>query len=183
MRRDGHAQGFRRHYCDDAAGSGAEPAFRCAVRFHPAAVDRPSPVRALPAHLPREEQRIEPEQGNCTCPDCGGALRPGASAREGDCPGQGDLRHAGPCRRLQVRPSSAAVPSGRDHGCAGHRDRPIDAGRLGRPGICLARSDHQPHPRGRADSLEDPYRRYAGPHARSGTWQDGNRQALGLCGR
>src|SRR5579863_5511698 len=23
-------------------------------------VDRPSPVRALPAHLPREEQRIEP---------------------------------------------------------------------------------------------------------------------------
>lgn len=38
--------------------------------------DRPSPVRALPAHLPREERRIEPAQGSCTCPDCGGALRP-----------------------------------------------------------------------------------------------------------
>ncbi len=47
-----------------------------ARRADPAEVDRPSPVRALPAHLPREEQRIEPEQGSCTCPDCGGALRP-----------------------------------------------------------------------------------------------------------
>ena len=47
-----------------------------ARRGDPIAVDRPSPVRALPAHLPREEQRIEPEQGDCTCPDCGGALRP-----------------------------------------------------------------------------------------------------------
>ena len=47
-----------------------------ARRADPATVDRPSPVRALPAHLPREEQRIEPEQGNCACPDCGGALRP-----------------------------------------------------------------------------------------------------------
>jgi transposase len=36
----------------------------------------PQPVRTLPAHLPREEQRIEPEQGSCACPDCGGALRP-----------------------------------------------------------------------------------------------------------
>ena len=37
---------------------------------------RPSPVRALPHHLPRSERRIEPEAGSCTCPDCGGALRP-----------------------------------------------------------------------------------------------------------
>lgn len=33
-----------------------------------APTERPSPVRALPNHLPRA--------GNCTCPDCGGALRP-----------------------------------------------------------------------------------------------------------
>src|SRR3546814_8444009 len=46
-----------------------------ARRADPVQADRPSPVRALPAHLPREEQRIEPEQGSCTCPDCGGALR------------------------------------------------------------------------------------------------------------
>ncbi|MEI4509305.1 IS66 family transposase [Sphingopyxis sp. CCNWLW253] len=39
-------------------------------------VQRPAPVRALPDHLPRAERRIEPEAGNCTCPDCGGALRP-----------------------------------------------------------------------------------------------------------
>jgi transposase len=41
-----------------------------------APAERPSPVRALPHHLPRSERRIEPEAGNCTCPDCGGALRP-----------------------------------------------------------------------------------------------------------
>src|SRR3546814_19265400 len=35
-----------------------------------------SPVRALPDHLPRAERRIEPEAGPCTCPECGGALRP-----------------------------------------------------------------------------------------------------------
>ena len=29
----------------------------------------------MPAHLPRDERRIEPEAGNCTCPDCGGVLR------------------------------------------------------------------------------------------------------------
>src|SRR3546814_10924626 len=40
-------------------------------RADPAEVDRPSPVRALPAHLPREGQRIEPEQDSCTCPDWG----------------------------------------------------------------------------------------------------------------
>ena len=37
---------------------------------------RPSPVRALPDHLPRTERRIEPETGACACPDCGGTLRP-----------------------------------------------------------------------------------------------------------
>ncbi|MDE2179175.1 MAG: IS66 family transposase [Xanthomonadaceae bacterium] len=37
---------------------------------------RPVPVRQLAAHLPRAERRIEPEAGSCTCPDCGGALRP-----------------------------------------------------------------------------------------------------------
>lgn len=37
---------------------------------------RPSPVRSLPDHLPREERHIEPECGPCTCPDCGGDLRP-----------------------------------------------------------------------------------------------------------
>ena len=42
----------------------------------PVRAARPTPIRALPAHLPREEQRIEPEQGSCTCPYCGGALRP-----------------------------------------------------------------------------------------------------------
>ena len=45
-------------------------------RVDPVSAERPTPIRALPAHLPREEQRIEPEQGSCTCPDCGGALRP-----------------------------------------------------------------------------------------------------------
>lgn len=38
--------------------------------------ERPSPVRSLPPHLPRAEQRIEPEAGHCNCPDCGGTLRP-----------------------------------------------------------------------------------------------------------
>jgi transposase len=38
--------------------------------------ERPSPVRALPPHIPRAEQRIEPEAGHCNCPDCGGTLRP-----------------------------------------------------------------------------------------------------------
>ena len=37
---------------------------------------RAAPVRRLPDHLPRIERRIEPETGNCTCPDCGGTLRP-----------------------------------------------------------------------------------------------------------
>src|SRR3546814_6586940 len=34
-----------------------------------APAQRPSPVRALPDHLPRAERRIEPEAGHCTCPD------------------------------------------------------------------------------------------------------------------
>lgn len=37
---------------------------------------RPAPIRQLAAHLPRAERRIEPEAGHCTCPDCGGSLRP-----------------------------------------------------------------------------------------------------------
>ena len=37
--------------------------------------ERAAPVRTLPAHLPRDERRIEPDAGNCTCPDCGGVLR------------------------------------------------------------------------------------------------------------
>lgn len=46
-------------------------------------VERPSPVRSLPAHLPREEVVHEPASGICTCPSCGGALRPlGADADE-----------------------------------------------------------------------------------------------------
>jgi len=40
------------------------------------AADRPAPIHQLPAHLPRAEHRIEPEAGHCTCPDCGGSLRP-----------------------------------------------------------------------------------------------------------
>lgn len=38
-------------------------------------LERAPSIRSLPAHLPREERRIEPEQGCCACPDCGGALR------------------------------------------------------------------------------------------------------------
>src|SRR3546814_16103581 len=53
-----------------------------ARRADPVQADRPSPVRALPDHLPREEQRIEPEQGSCTCPDCGGARRPWGQERD-----------------------------------------------------------------------------------------------------
>ena len=43
---------------------------------------RAAPVRRLPDHLPRIERRVEPETGNCTCPDCGGALRPLAQASD-----------------------------------------------------------------------------------------------------
>ena len=46
-------------------------------------VARPVPVRNLPGHLPREEVIHEPVSGACTCPDCGGALRPlGSDAHE-----------------------------------------------------------------------------------------------------
>jgi len=54
----------------------AEAIVADARRPEPTLAQRSSPVRALPDHLPREEQRIEPEQGSCACPDCGGALRP-----------------------------------------------------------------------------------------------------------
>lgn len=53
----------------------AEAIVADARRADPALPQRPSPVRSLPDHLPRTEQRIEPEQGNCACPDCGGVLR------------------------------------------------------------------------------------------------------------
>ncbi len=44
---------------------------------------RPTPVRSLPGHLPREEIVHEPASGACTCPDCGGALcRLGADTHE-----------------------------------------------------------------------------------------------------
>src|SRR3546814_21105121 len=43
--------------------------------------DRPSPVRPLPAQMPREEPRIEPAQGSIPCPTAGGACRP--SGRDG----------------------------------------------------------------------------------------------------
>lgn len=44
---------------------------------------RPVPVCALPDHLPREEVVHEPASGGCTCPDCGGVLRPlGADTHE-----------------------------------------------------------------------------------------------------
>jgi transposase len=54
----------------------AEAVVASIQRADPVSAERPTPIRALPAHLPREEQRIEPEHGCCTCPDCGGALRP-----------------------------------------------------------------------------------------------------------
>lgn len=45
-------------------------------------VERATPVRKLPDHLPRIERRLEPVTGICTCPDCGGALRPLGSATD-----------------------------------------------------------------------------------------------------
>ena len=38
--------------------------------------ERPTPIRWLPTHRPREERRIEPTGGSCTCPDSGSTLRP-----------------------------------------------------------------------------------------------------------
>jgi transposase len=37
--------------------------------------ERPTPVRALPDHLPREDVIAQPPSGTCACPDCGGILR------------------------------------------------------------------------------------------------------------
>ena len=49
----------------------------------PEQVLRPVPVRSLPDHLAREDVVYEPASGACTCPDCGGALRPlGMDAHE-----------------------------------------------------------------------------------------------------
>lgn len=45
--------------------------------------ERPSPIRSLPPHLPRDEVIYEPATGTCACPSCGGALRRlGADADE-----------------------------------------------------------------------------------------------------
>lgn len=41
----------------------------------PDRLTKPTPVRSLPDHLPREEVVHEPASGTCTCPDCGGTLR------------------------------------------------------------------------------------------------------------
>jgi transposase len=46
---------------------------RKAIKASP---ERAASIRSLPPHLPRTERRIEPEGGACTCPACGGALRP-----------------------------------------------------------------------------------------------------------
>lgn len=54
----------------------AEDAFTQALRPIPSSSARAAPVRELPTHLPRHEQIIEPEGGNCACPACGGELRP-----------------------------------------------------------------------------------------------------------
>lgn len=53
-----------------------EAAIASVDKPEPVNSERPAPVRSLPAHLPRAEHRIEPQAGNCTCPECGGALRP-----------------------------------------------------------------------------------------------------------
>jgi transposase len=37
--------------------------------------ERPTPVCALPEHLPRKDVIAEPPSGTCACPNCGGALR------------------------------------------------------------------------------------------------------------
>src|SRR3546814_19611626 len=81
-----------------------------------APAQRPSPVRALPDHLPRAERRIEPEAGNCTCPDCGGALRPlgDASDEQLDVP-QVQWRRIRP-----VRPQSSRPPL--DHNLTNRKD-------------------------------------------------------------
>lgn len=42
----------------------------------PASRERTPSKQALPDHLPRIEQRIEPTTADCACPTCGGALRP-----------------------------------------------------------------------------------------------------------
>ena len=45
--------------------------------------ERPTPVRSLPPHLPRDEVVHEPATGACACPSCGGELRRlGADADE-----------------------------------------------------------------------------------------------------
>lgn len=55
----------------EAEGAVSEP-----VGSSPAPTARPAPVRAFPPHLPRLEVAHEPATGACTCPSCGGVLRP-----------------------------------------------------------------------------------------------------------
>jgi hypothetical protein len=69
--------------------------------------ERPTPVRSLPEHLPREDVVAQPSSGTCTCPDCGGALRKLApnssmSSRSSGawCAPSGPSIAAGPARRL-----------------------------------------------------------------------------------
>lgn len=38
-------------------------------------LERPTPSRSLPLHLPRDEVVHEPATGTCAFPSCGGALR------------------------------------------------------------------------------------------------------------
>lgn len=54
----------------------AEAATVEAGKTAPSAPERPAAVRMLPAYLPREEVVHEPVTGSCTCPSCGGTLRP-----------------------------------------------------------------------------------------------------------
>lgn len=64
--------------------------------------DRPTPIRSLPAHLPREERRIEPAAGTCTCP----RLRRGAAPigrgqrRDARCAAGAMARHTHPASQV-----------------------------------------------------------------------------------
>src|SRR3546814_16406142 len=81
--------------------------------------ERVSPVRALPDHLLRAERRIEPEAGSCTCPDCGGALRPLGDDRDE----QLDVAPI-PWRVIRtVRPQSSCRSAKRRGGHKGGRTR------------------------------------------------------------
>jgi hypothetical protein len=107
---------------------------------------------SLPAHLPRVEIVVEPEDTACPC--CGGAMHvigEDRSQRLDVVPAQYQVivtrrpkyacrsdRAAGrPCRRRQIRRSLPAVPPSPDPGAAGHHDRSVGAGLLDR--LCRRR--------------------------------------------